>query len=801
MYNGSMKSNGITVVVSVWLLLAAVFCGGCLSWPFSSQCFSDGATLFRLDDLARDGFSPTNGPVRTATVEVGRSISFVLEENATTSYRWCLAEPGNGGRDFVTLDHRGPDMGADGKARCGASGRVTVTVKPPRSGDYRILLAYRRAWERKPPIATVEVKVRAFFREDVDGADEVREKWGGATLEEALASCRLMAKNGDEDAKFDMGRYNEEGIGMPKCRDEAIRWYGKILPWSSPRRDGFIEEVTRRQARLLGIRIPFDPKTADGCVIRDFLAAETNEVVGTCLVRLLTEQIRGRRLTLTNLIVRTSNLQNDGALGMKLDMPESGDKWNSHRTVFARFCGDDIRMASHLDENDRIDEFTGTVVDKGRSMANLQFEDVSFRTSDPLIDAPVPPFDAASITGDELVEFIRRQPRPFRRWQFDEISERLAGRRLEFHDFRFGGGMTLAIRPGEYSMFSAVPKWVPFGTCDGSMECRFYLIPSNREQERKMRRLYGGGFGNGIASLSGVVRKGMGSGRMMQLEDIDFVMDGAIPIPGRTADGLLDGDEIVRELKYSPNGIGAETFCAAVTGQTIRFSSAIVDRCYPVPTNRTSAVVFCRVTPKLKLSAGSRDGWYVKFKLPIERESALRRALVPGDLLVGLTGRIKGHASGTLRLKGVTFDVKWQKDALEPQDFAKATGDDLLRALALCRPDMREDAFHRVVRGLNGRRVTFSRGVVESAETDADGNVACRVSLGCDLFDSIVSVEATFAKGKGVDAIRKGARLDGLSGVLSDELIGLEPTNNASRRFILRDASTPLRLTATSNGT
>ena len=56
------------------------------------------------------------------------------------------------------------------------------------------------------------------------------------------------------------------------------------------------------------------------------------------------------------------------------------------------------------------------------------------------------------------------------------------------------------------------------------------------------------------------------------------------------------------------------------------------------------------------------------------------------------------------------------------------------------------------------------------------------------LFDSIVSVEATFAKGKGVDAIRKGARLDGLSGALSDELTGLEPPNNARRRFILRDA-------------
>ncbi len=138
---------------------AASWCG-CLGGPSSARSFLDGATLFRLDDLVRDDFSPTNGPVGTATVEVGRTISFVLEEDATTGYCWDFADTEVNGWGLATLDYQGPTKDADGKFRCGASGRVTVTVKPSSSGDYPIRLVCRRAWEK--PIAKVEVVVRAI---------------------------------------------------------------------------------------------------------------------------------------------------------------------------------------------------------------------------------------------------------------------------------------------------------------------------------------------------------------------------------------------------------------------------------------------------------------------------------------------------------------------------------------------------------------------------------------------------------------------------------------------------------------
>lgn len=142
---------------------ATAFWRGCRGGASLERRFSDGETLFRLDDLARDDFSPTNGPVGTATVEVGRTISFALEENATTGYRWDLADPEVNGWGLVTLDYQGPTKAADGKSRCGAPGRVKVTIKPSSAGDYPIRLAYRRSWEKKPPIATVEVLVRAVL--------------------------------------------------------------------------------------------------------------------------------------------------------------------------------------------------------------------------------------------------------------------------------------------------------------------------------------------------------------------------------------------------------------------------------------------------------------------------------------------------------------------------------------------------------------------------------------------------------------------------------------------------------------
>ena len=141
---------------------AAAFCGGCLGELSSERRFSDGETLFRLDDFARDDFSPTNNKIQTATVEVGRTISFVLEENSTTGYRWELADPEVNGWGLVTFNYQGRPKDTDGEFRCGAFGRVMVTVKPSISGDYPIRFVCRRTWERESPIALVDVMVRAI---------------------------------------------------------------------------------------------------------------------------------------------------------------------------------------------------------------------------------------------------------------------------------------------------------------------------------------------------------------------------------------------------------------------------------------------------------------------------------------------------------------------------------------------------------------------------------------------------------------------------------------------------------------
>ena len=182
---------------------------GCLGEPSSERRFSDGETLFRLDDFARDDFSPTNGKVQTATVEVGRTISFVLEENSTTGYRWELADPEVNGWGLVTFNYQGRPKDTDGEFRCGASGRVTVTVKPSCSGDYPIRLVYRRRWERKPPIALVDVVVRAIGNKK----DEVGNisHWGERSPTTPNYNCSRIEQSdnsiADEFSQFCEGRH------------------------------------------------------------------------------------------------------------------------------------------------------------------------------------------------------------------------------------------------------------------------------------------------------------------------------------------------------------------------------------------------------------------------------------------------------------------------------------------------------------------------------------------------------------------------------------------------------------------
>lgn len=67
-----------------------------------------------------------------------------VPENATTGYRWAVAEVGG------QLAIESNDFIAPETALPGAGGQRVVVVRPTRPGRARVSLALKRAWEAEP---------------------------------------------------------------------------------------------------------------------------------------------------------------------------------------------------------------------------------------------------------------------------------------------------------------------------------------------------------------------------------------------------------------------------------------------------------------------------------------------------------------------------------------------------------------------------------------------------------------------------------------------------------------------------
>ena len=89
----------------------------------------------------------------TVQRRAGEPVRFLLEENATTGYRWDVEW--NKSESEVSLDHRG----AVGNL-CGAAGTLDVSVTSKVYTPARVEFAYRRPWEKDvKPIRTLKLIV------------------------------------------------------------------------------------------------------------------------------------------------------------------------------------------------------------------------------------------------------------------------------------------------------------------------------------------------------------------------------------------------------------------------------------------------------------------------------------------------------------------------------------------------------------------------------------------------------------------------------------------------------------------
>lgn len=626
------------------------------------------------------------------------------------------------------------------------------------------------------------------------------------------------ANHGAPRAMLILAHYNEHGIGMDINRTEALRWYRKIL--ASPGRlpPEILEAAEGGSVRLGGETIRFDEASTSGNYFLDFLAAQTNRESAYLAARTLRHRLLGRTLVFTNLVNTYSQRGRNGCTELMLDIPaecrppsprdhHAYDPYHlPFMTVRTFFEKEDSDLARLLDRGDRIVRFEGLVVTNWPWHEGLVLKGASVVPLDKTLAEPLPPFDAATITGDGLLDYFRQQ-RHIRKWQYAEIQSKLVGRRLKFHKLRLSGAY--GSRGGKVdSTFSieAVPNWERVGEGDLSGGATFRLSFSTDSARRFAKGLARtGGFAQ-MAEVVGTFAKveNPNDGWALQLEDVVLVPKGADLDIGDDGRGPLPGDEIVRKVGLNFTSVVKLGICSRFAGREVSFTSGVIESCRTDWTSNTLHVV-CRMVAQSS-SGGRQNPLRVSFIIPAETAKTLRRTPIPGDLVVGLKGRIPGLTavdessqrwpasnSSMLELEQPDFSITWRSDVVKLTNLETKTGERIVRRLALCWSEVKADQFLRLAQQVDGKSVDFPSGRIHNANTRNDGTVLVTVGLEDPLFGESAELTLVVPPGKLAEQaalLKYGVRIRKIHGVLNAELAKTHDWNAEKTMCVrLNDAS------------
>ena len=628
--------------------------------------------------------------------------------------------------------------------------------------------------------------------------------------EEFLASCRKAAERGSYESMYFLAYYNEHGIGMPVNTAESIEWYRKLCanPCISNVISDFQYEAAKSLDRLVGVPIPFDPQTADGDTMLSFLASQTNDVDAVAAMRLLRQRTVGRTLTFTNLVAFYVQRINDGRIELTLDSLYGADgskerrNMNSLSSIRVLFDSESAQMARCLDREDDVARLEGLVVTNCPWYWGFVVKGLAVEPKDPLVGQPLPDFDAATITGDELLDYLKSQNRQIRKWQYSDIQSRLVGRRLTFSNLRLSGSSGDSRRAEDDFWVVAVPKWERVGEGDLVGSANFKLSFRDEPTRRFARQLVGAASFAQLDEVTGtfVEVEDPDDGWAFQLADVDLVPHGAVRDIGELDDGTISGDDLVRRVGANFTPVAWLSLSTGFAGRKVSFVSGVVESCRPCWTNDTFSIV-CRMTPWMP------DGWRgrplrVAFEVPPERGREFRRTPIPGDLVVKLRGRIaeledfdarrfRGEGP-VLELDQPDFDITWKSDAVKLTGLDVRPGDRIVRRLSLCWPEVRQDQFIRLARQLNGRTVEFARGRFQRAYWHRDRPLAVTVSLEDPFYGQCIDLDVLLPGGDlatRAQGLKSGTILRHIQGVLTAEVAKRDQWSPETMCVRLKDAT------------
>ena len=188
------------------------------------------------------------------------------------------------------------------------------------------------------------------------------------------------------------------------------------------------------------------------------------------------------------------------------------------------------QTARCLDREDVVARLEGVVVTNCPWYWGFVVKGMSVEPKDPSISQPLPDFNAASITGDELLDYLKSQHRQIRKWQFSEIQSRLVGRRLSFGKLRLTGSSGDPRKSDGDFWLGAVPRWERIGEGDLVGNATFRLSFRDDAMRQFARQLADVVSFTLLEKVSGTFVKveDPDDGWAFQLADVDLVPQGVI---------------------------------------------------------------------------------------------------------------------------------------------------------------------------------------------------------------------------------------------------------------------------------
>ena len=622
-------------------------------------------------------------------------------------------------------------------------------------------------------------------------------------LVEALRLYRLSAERRSQTGMLALGRFSEEGILMPVDREEAVRWYRQVLDLFGVNERGAADEAAARLVRLGAFALPFDPETASGNDLADYIAGETNSVAQMTGTRHLRRVLMGRSLTYTNLVVTYVHRLPDGGLDVTLEPPKKGRKlqrWgyanlpstqNSCSEIRVKVAPEHARVARCLDRGDILASFSGEVCDADPWYWGFVLKGTSFVPADPSVTRGAPELDTANITGDELLDYLRKHRRlPIRKWQFADLQRRLAGRRLTFHGLRLSGGCSGENRHlkkrTEFWMLSS-PVWEPVGEGDETGRPTFALRFASEASERFARLVYRVDPFAKLESVTGTFRRNVdpGDGFCFQLDDVEARPQGLPTGLENLGDGPIDGPALMARLgpKCTPMAVMAARHALAER-EIVFHEVAVVTTRWSVTNEsiRVSCQLPCETGEKSPpRRRPSRDMPRLELEIPADQAARFRRVPIQGDLLTNVRGRLRGIPEGPrniyardhffheITLHDVSCTPALRTDVVDLEGATDLSGAELVRKFALCWHDTRPEQIARVLRGRIGSTVVFPAAQVSFVSNREDGSVEITVQLQDPVLGPAGAIRLVYSEEnarKGVPGLKRDATLKNIRGTV-----------------------------------